>query len=174
MSNSDALIYEEVKRRLIEQSASIKAIDTKAALILSFVGAIVAGLVNSSWFNNLSRNYHLLILVPLSLTCIAALVTLLVRSYRSDPDPKGLIDGYKDKSEDQTRGQLIKNYEEVFTKNQKPIKDKARYSKLSFVLLAATTVAIIIAILYAPNTSKGDSLWQMTQYQRQPIHRLNQ
>lgn len=173
MSNSDILIYEEVKRRLIEQSVSIKTIDTKAALILSFVGAILAGLVNSSWFNSLSSNYHFLILTPLGLACIASLATLLVRSYRSDPDPKNLINRYKDKTEAQTRGQLTKNYEEVFTKNEPKITNKARLSKVSFVLLAIAAIVLILVILFA-NNSQGDYTWQTMQRRHQPMYRRYQ
>jgi phosphate/sulfate permease len=174
MTNSDKLIYEEVKRRLVEQSASIKTIDTKAALILSFVGAILAGLVNSSWFNGLSSNYHFLILAPLALACIAALATLLVRSYRSDPDPKKLISGYKDKTEAVTRGQLTRNYEEVFTNNEPIILNKARLSKVSFVLLAVATIVLIFAILFANNNLQGDNTWQTIQHQHQPMYQQYQ
>jgi hypothetical protein len=174
MKNSDEIIFQEVKRRLIEQSASIKSIDTKSALVLSFVGAMLAGLVNSSWFNSLSTSYHLLILLPIGLTCLAALGTLLVRGYRADPDPKGLIKGYKDKTEEQTRGQLIKNFEDVFAKNEPTIKNKALLSKLAFVLLALATVAIIMTILIAPNTTQGDEKWQMMQHPHRQMYRLNQ
>src|SRR5882757_4885539 len=174
MKNSDELIFQEIKRRLTEQSTSIKSIDTKAALILSFVGAILAGLVNSSWFNGLSSSYHLLILLPLGLTCLTSLGTLLVRGYRADPDPKGLINGYQDKTQDQTRGQLIKNYEDVYTKNEPTIKDKALLSKVAFILLALATIAIIISILMAPNTTQGDGKWQMMQHPHRPMYRLNQ
>jgi hypothetical protein len=171
--NSDEIIYQEVKRRLIEQGVSIKSIDTKAALVLSFAGAILAGLVNSSWFNGLSASYHSLILLPLGLTCVSSLIVLLVRGYRADPDPKKLIDGYQDKTEEQTRGQLIKNYEEVFIENEQRINNKALFSKITFALLAITTIAIIGVILFTPNTSKGDTTWQMTQHQHRP-YRLNQ
>lgn len=174
MKNSDILIYEEVKQRVLEQSTSLKSIDTKAALILSFVGALLAGLVNSSWFISLSTGYLFLILLPLSMTCITSLATLLVRSYRSDPDPKGLIEGYKNKPEDQTRGQLIKNCEEVFTKNEPIIKNKALLSKAAFALLAIVILAIMTAILLAPNISKGDASWQMIQRPHRPQYLLNQ
>lgn len=174
MKNSDELIFQEVKRRLAEQSASVKSIDTKAALVLSFVGAILAALVNSSWFNSLSQSFHYFILLPLGLTCIASLATLLVRSYRADPDPKALIDGYKDKTEDKTRGQLIKNYEQVFTNNEPTIKNKALLSKITFVLLALAIIVIIVAILFEPNISKGDTTWQMMQHPHHPLYRQNQ
>jgi len=174
MSNSDKLIYDEVKRRLTEQSVSIKTIDTKAALILSFIGAILAGLINSSWFNGLSHSYHLLILTPLGLACIAALATLLVRSYRADPDPKKLIEGYSGKTEEATRGQLTKNYEKIYYENEPAIKDKARLSKISFVLLAVATIVLIIAILFANNNSQGDNTWQTKQHPRHSMYRQNQ
>lgn len=162
MSSSNDLIYKEVKRRLGEQSTSIKSIDTKAALVLSFVGAILAGLVNSSWFNNLSLSYHLFILAPLGLACITGLATLLVRSYRSDPDPKNLIEGYKNKTEAETKAQLIRNYEDVFSKNEPKVNQKAMLSKISFVFLATSILILLFTVVFVNNNSKGESSWQTT------------
>jgi len=46
-TNSDRLIFDEVKERLRDQFESIDSIDTKAGIVLGFDGAILAALLNS-------------------------------------------------------------------------------------------------------------------------------
>ena len=52
-TNSDRLIFDEVKERLRDQFESIDSIDTKAGIVLGFDGAILAALLNSEWFRGL-------------------------------------------------------------------------------------------------------------------------
>ena len=51
-TNSDRLIFDEVKERLRDQFESIDSIDTKAGIVLGFDGAILAALLNSEWLRN--------------------------------------------------------------------------------------------------------------------------
>jgi len=170
--NSDDLIYTEIKERISEQNSSIKSVDTKSAFVLSFVAAVLAGLVNSSWFNGLSWTYHLTILAPFGITCGFSLAALLVRQYRADPDPTNLIERYKGKDEDSTKGQLTKNYEEVFSNNQTIADKKANLSKIGFVFLAISILALMFTVLFNDNL-KGEDTWQTTRYQH-PLMQLHQ
>lgn len=144
--NSDELIFSEIKLRLSQQYESIKAIDTKASFVLTFISAILAGLVNSNWFIELTWVYHLIILVSLSIATLFSLIAVLVRSYRYDPDPSGLITKYANRSENITRGQLIKNMQESFDRNASVLNDKVRYLKLGLGFLAVSIFILIISI----------------------------
>ena len=144
--NSDEIIYSEIKQRLANQSESIRSVDTKASLTLTFVGAILAGLVNSVWFIGLKWYYHLAILLSLGVTAAFSLVAVLVRTYRADPDPSGLINNYANKSEVATRGQLIKNMQDSFDKNEATLKDKVKYLKLCFGFLALAVLILGLSI----------------------------
>lgn len=172
-SNSHNIIFQEVKERLKDQFDSIDSLDTKAGVTLGFVGALLAGLVNSNWFLNLPYYFLLFILLPLASTIIFLLKVVFVRTYRKDPDPKMLIEGYKDKKEDETIRQLIRNFEDCFTKNQKSLDDKKKYLNWGFKLIAATVLIVCLIVfittqftatnIYGKNQVKE---WRVNKYGR--------
>lgn len=154
--NSDELIFSEVKEKLKDQFDSIGVLDTKSGIVLGFVGALLAALLNSDWFIKLPCCCLLPILGLICLVALFALLAFLVREYRQDPEPSALIKDYKDKNETETRGVLIKNFEESFNKNSKQIDDKKRYLNLSFILLFITLATTAVIVLFSSiNTNQN-------------------
>lgn len=147
--NSDDLIFEQVAGRLDKQHISINSIDTKAALTISFVGAVLAGLVNSSWFLKLNAAYHIAIMSSFGLTAILALVAVLVREFRQDPDPRALVSLYASRSEKYTKGQLTANFVESYYHNAKIIKFKSLFLKLALACLALSIGVFTVSLFFS-------------------------
>jgi hypothetical protein len=156
--NSDDVIFSELQRRLDDQLHSIQSLDTKAALTLTFVGAIIAGLVNSSWFLGSNNWCKFFILLSLAITAILALLAVIARGYRGDPNPNGLINGYAGKSERVTKGQLTRNYQSAFNDNAKIISRKYVVLNAAFIGLLVSVIVLAASILLvSSNNSKDNS-----------------
>ncbi|PIR58224.1 MAG: hypothetical protein COU70_02055 [Parcubacteria group bacterium CG10_big_fil_rev_8_21_14_0_10_35_15] len=164
-TNSDRLIFDEVKERLRDQFESIDSIDTKAGIVLGFDGAILAALLNSEWFRGLPIYFLVPILLLICLVTGIALKAFLIKGYRKDPEPSQLIKGYQGKMEKETLGQLIRNFEESFNDNSEPIEEKKKYLNWSFKLLA---LAVVVMAFVAFLSSISDNL---TSYTSWKIHR---
>lgn len=161
--NSDEIIFQEVKERLKDQFDSVDSMDTKAGIALGFDGAILAALLNSDWFRTLPTYFSIVILLSICSVTAVALKAFIVKAYKKDPDPSKLIEGYQGKTEKETRGQLIKNFEKCFNDNQKIIEDKKKYLNWSFKLLALTVgiIAFVAFISTSTNNSNCDSPWRI-------------
>jgi hypothetical protein len=162
-TNSDKLIFEEVKERVKDQFDSVDSMDTKAGIALGFNGAILAALLNSNWFEILPIYFSGFILLVICVTTGIALKAFLVKAYKKDPDPSKLIEIYQIKTEKETRGQLIRNFEECFKNNQKMIEDKKKYLNWSFKLLALIVgvIALIALISIFTNDINNYSCWKI-------------
>lgn len=162
-TNSDKLIFEEVKERLKDQFDSVDSMDTKAGIALGFNGAILAALLNSDWFRMLPIYFSAFILLVICVATGVALKAFLVRAYKKDPDPSKLIEGYQAKTEKETRGQLIRNFEKCFNENQKMIEDKKKYLNWSFKLLASIVgiIAFIAFVSTFVNNINSYSPWRI-------------
>ncbi len=162
-TNSDKLIFEEIKERLKDQLDSVDSMDTKAGIVLGFNGAILAALLNSDWFRTLPIYFLGFILLAICVTTGVALKAFLVRAYKKDPDPSKLIEGYQGKKENETRGQLIRNFEKCFNNNKEMIENKKKYINWSFKLLALTVgiVAFVALITTFINNANYYSPWRM-------------
>lgn len=161
--NSDKLIFEEVKERLKDQFDSVDSMDTKAGIALGFNGAILAALLNSDWFRTLPIYFSGFILLTICAATGIALKAFLVRAYKKDPDPSKLIEGYQGKTETETRGQLIRNFEKCFKDNQGMIDDKKKYLNWSFKLLTLIVgiIALVALISTYINNTNSYSPWRM-------------
>lgn len=171
--NSHKLLYSEIKERLKDQFDSVDSLDTKAGVTLGFSGVILIGLVNSGWFLDLQSHFFLIVLTPLIIAISSLVASVFVRSYNKDPDPTKLIEGYKDKTEDETRRQLIRNFEDCFKKNTKPLKDKRNYLNLGFVMLGITVVMVCFTLFILGTTPQSKQhnqfkvyRWEVCQYGR--------
>jgi hypothetical protein len=160
VNNSHNLIFLEIKERLKDQLDSASSLDNKAGITLGLVGALLVGLLNSSWFIQLRYYYLLTILILMVATVICLLKAYFVRTYRKDPEPKTLIDGYQNKPEDETIRQLIRNFENCFNKNKKPLESKKRYLNWGFKLLALTVFAICLIVFLSTQIKTHGSYYK--------------
>lgn len=155
--NSDQLLFNEIKERLKDQFESIDSMDTKAGIALGFDGALLAALLNSEWFRALPIYFLFPILLLIGLVTAFALKAFLVKGYRKDPEPSKLIEGYQGKTEKETLGLLVRNFEDCFNNNVGPIEEKKKYLNWSFKLLALTVGVISLVVLLSSITEKLDS-----------------
>lgn len=156
-TNSDKLIFLEIKERLKDQFESVDSMDTKAGIALGFDGALLAALLNSDWFRALPTYFLVPILLLVCLVTASALKAFLIKAYCKDPDPSKLIEGYQSKSEEETLGQLIRNFEKCFNNNTKSIEDKKKYLNWSFQLLAVLVGVIAFTVLFSSLTNSINS-----------------
>ena len=147
--NSDDIIFNEVKARLSDLRQTSNSLDTKAAIVLSFTGAILAGLVNASWFLKLGFVYHILILGGFGVTALLALAVVLTRRFRQDPDPNGLIALYANRSERETKGQLIVNFGDCYSHNSKIVGNKALILKAGLIALVISLMVLSAALFFS-------------------------
>ena len=167
--NSDRLIFEEVKERLKDQFESIDSVDTKAGIALGFNGAILAALLNSDWFRALPIYFLVPILLLICVVTGTALKAFLIKAYRKDPEPSELIDGYQGKTEKETLGQLIRNFEKCFNDNVNPIEEKKKYLNWSFKLLALTVSIIALVTFISSFTDNLNSYSPWKIYRQEVI-----
>lgn len=146
------VVVSEIKERLLDQIASIQRLDTKAALTLSFIAAIIAGLSSSDWFIDRSLYYRLPILTVLFSSSLSALVAILVRNYSRDPLPRQLLLKYGKSTDEAVNEQLAYNWVACFERNQPSIKRKSLFVNIAFVLLATAIGIICLAILLTDST----------------------
>lgn len=154
-SNSDRLIFSEVKERLQDQLDSVDGMDTKAGIALGFNGAILAALLNSDWFKTLPGVLLIAILLLICAVTALSLKAFLIKGYRKDPEPSKLIEKYQEKTEQETLGRLIKNFEECFNENEKSIEEKKKYLNWSFKLLALTVGVIALVAYWTMSTDRS-------------------
>lgn len=150
-TNSHKIIYSEIKERLKDQFSSIDSLDTKSGISLGLIGALIAGLINSTWFVTLSAFYLIPILILLVASTFFLLRAFLVKDYKKDPEPSALIDGYQDKNEDETIAQLIRNFTTCYDGNKKSIEDKKKYMNIGFILLFCTILFLCISVFFSNN-----------------------
>lgn len=134
------LIHTEVQRRLQDQRDSSSKIDTKAAVMIPLI-ALTAPLgvwEHWSWWILPGR---CLILGALFLL----LLTLRVRARWAVPVPRELATNYSYASEENLLWSLVCTKVEAFEMNASAVSEKARYWRLSALLMVVAVPAILVA-----------------------------
>lgn len=157
MANSHAILFLETKERLRDQFSSINSLDTKAGISLGLIGALVAGLINSSWFLSLSSYLLLPTLLLLVIAISFLLFSLLAREFHKDPEPSALINGYEKKTEEETRATLIRNYAANFDNNKTLVAKKRKYMNLGFIFSFLSIFILCLSVLVQSFT-KGEGM----------------
>lgn len=151
-NTSNRILYTEIKERLRDQLDSVDTLDTKSGITIAFVGALIGGLANSSWFIGLHYYFMLPIMIALTLTTLFALISILSREYRKDPEPSELVNKYKDKTEIETKAQLIRNFEDCFNANESIISFKKKMLNIAFTLLFVSIILLCITMFLSTNS----------------------
>ncbi len=151
--DSHYLIYNVIKERVRDQFESIDSLDTKAGAVLALIGVFVVDLLGVKWFIELDPRYLTPVILGLFFTTTFALLAVLAKSYRKDPDPKALIDKYKNKDRKDVLGQLIRNMEVSYTDNEKRVKIKATFFNLALLGIFTATILILVAAFLQKNST---------------------
>ncbi|MDI6886542.1 MAG: hypothetical protein QMD22_09450 [archaeon] len=118
------LIYNEVKDVLNAQFQSIDSLDTKAGIIIGFVGVIIGISLNLYSHSNsiLFCSCMTLFLTSIFLSFSA----YKVKSYRRDPEPRKLTEKYLREDDKKVRKQLTDNFIQSFEDNKIKIEKKVK------------------------------------------------
>ena len=139
------LVYNEVKDALKTQFQSLDGLNTKASVIVGFVGVIIGISLNLYSCSNpyLFGSCVTLFLISIFFTLSA----YTVKSYRRDPEPRKLAENYMKEDCERVKKQLIVNFIQSFEGNEIKIKRKGRYINYSLILLFIGLIVLTLSIL---------------------------
>jgi hypothetical protein len=138
------LVYNEVKDALNTQFQSLDGLNTKASVIVGFVGVIIG--ISLNLYSH-SNSYLFGSCMTLFLTSIFfTLSSYKVESYRRDPDPRKLTENYLMKNDEEIKKQLIDNFIQSFEDNKTKIDKKVKYINYSLILLFIGLIILTLSI----------------------------
>jgi len=144
-SESLQIIVDESRLKLDDQLDSVKSLDNKAAIIVSFSGVILSILLTSDVFNGGSTAATLIGLL-IFLAALLSIIVLLVRAYKRDPDPRNFYVGYVIKKPVETLEVLAGSFIDSYEKNQKKILIKKYLVNGSFVLMGLASLILFLEL----------------------------
>lgn len=138
------LVYNEVKDALNTQIQSLDGLNTKASVIVGFVGVIIGISLNLYSYSN---SYLFGSCMTLFLTSIFfTLRAYRVKSYRRDPEPRTLTEKYLRGGDKKVKKQLIDNFIQSFEDNKTKIEKKVKYINYSIILLFIGLIVLTLSI----------------------------
>ena len=139
------LIYNEVKDRLNTQFQSLDGLNTKASVIIGFVGVIIG--ISLQLYSQ-SNSYLFGSCMTLFLISIVfSFSAYKIKSYRRDPEPRDLTEKYLREDDKEVKKQLIDNFIESFEENNTKIEEKGEYINYSLILLFVGLIVLILSVI---------------------------
>ena len=139
------LIYNEVKDRLNTQFQSLDGLNTKASVIIGFVGVIIG--ISLQLYSQ-SNSYLFGSCMTLFLISIFfSFSAYKIKSYRRDPEPRDLTEKYLREDDKEVKKQLIDNFIESFEENKNKIEEKGKYINYSLILLFVGLIVLILSVI---------------------------
>ena len=139
------LIYNEVKDALNMQFQSMEGLNTKASVIIGFVGVIIG--ISLNLYSD--ENPHLFI-GSMLLFLGAAFLSFFaykVEGYRRDPEPRKLTEKYLREDDKKVKKQLIDNFIQSFEDNKIKIEKKVKYINYSLILLFIGLIVLTLSVV---------------------------
>jgi len=139
------LIYNEVKDALNMQFQSIEGLNTKASVIIGFVGVIIGislqlySQSNSYLFGSCMTLFIISIFFSFS--------AYKGKRYRKDPEPRALTVKYLREDDKTVKKQLIDNFIVSFEDNKTKIGEKVKYINYSLILLFIGLIVLILSVI---------------------------
>ena len=139
------LVYNEVKDALNMQFQSMDGLNTKASVIIGFVGVIIGislqlySQSNSYLFGSCMTLFMISIFFSFS--------AYKIKSYRRDPEPRELTEKYLREDDKEVKKQLIDNFIASFEENKNKIEEKVKYINYSLILLFVGLIVLISSII---------------------------
>jgi len=139
------LVYNEVKDALNMQFQSVEGLNTKASIIIGFVGVIIG--ISLNLYSD--ENPHLFIGSMLLLLGAAFLsfFAYKVEGYRRDPEPRALTVNYLRVDDKMVKKQLIDNFIASFEDNKTKIEEKVKYINYSIIFLFIGLIVLILSVI---------------------------
>ena len=139
------LIYNEVKDALNMQFQSMEGLNTKASVIIGFVGVIIGislqlySQSNSYLFGSCMTLFMISIFFSFS--------AYKGKRYRKDPAPRALTVEYLMKDDKTVKKKLIDNFIVSFEYNKTKIEEKVKYINYSLIFLFVGLIVLISSII---------------------------
>lgn len=138
------LVYIEVKDQLNTQFQSIDSLNTKASVVIGFIGVIIG--ISLSLYPH-SNSYLFGSSMALFLVSIFfSFSAYKSESYRRDPEPRTLTVNYLMEDDKKVKKQLIDNFIQSYEDNNNRIKKKAGNINYSLILLFIGLILIILSM----------------------------
>ena len=139
------LLYNEVKDALNTQFQSVEGLNTKASIIIGFVGVIIG--ISLNLYPD--ENSHLFF-GSMFLFLGAAFLSFSaykVEGYRKDPEPRKLTEKYLREDDKKVRKQIIDNFIQSCEDNKNRIEKKVKYINYSLVLLFIGLIVLTLSVI---------------------------
>ena len=142
------LVYNAVKDALNMQFQSLEGLNTKASVIIGFVGVIIG--ISLNLYSD--ENPHLFIGSVLLFLGAAFLsfFAYKAKSYRRDPKPRKFTEKYLREDDKKVKKQLIDNFIQSYEDNKNRIEKKVKYINYSLILLFIGLI-VLQAVPQLPN-----------------------
>ena len=148
--NSLSLIYSTIKETLKFQQEQKTSLETKANALSAFAGGIFALLMGAResilQFGTVSRYLILFSLILFFLSVVLNTIVSWVRRFRYDPDPEMLAQNYLNKTELETKLQLVSNLNGSWKRNKAVLEKNGKYLTISFLAQAMAFSLLGIAL----------------------------
>jgi hypothetical protein len=139
------LVYNEVKDALNTQFQSMEGLNTKASVLIGFVGVIIGISLqlypqsNSYLFGSCMTLFMISIFFSFS--------AYKGKRYRKDPAPRALTEKYLREDSKKVKRQLIDNFIQSYEDNKAKIEEKAKYINYSLILLFVGLIVLILSVI---------------------------
>ena len=139
------LIYNEVKDRLNTQFQSLDGLNTKASVIIGFVGVIIG--ISLQLYSQSNSYLFCSCMTLFMISIFFSFSAYKSKSYRRDPEPRAFTVGYLKKDDKKVMEQLIANFIESFEDNKTKIEEKGKYINYSLIFLFVGLIVLISSII---------------------------
>ncbi len=138
------LFLELTKEKISRLFYAIERIETKASIIIGFLGIILGYILVSANKNFLELTISNLGILSLFISFFFAISIILTAKYRDDPDPEKILHKYKDKNPEKVKEQLLANLIDSYNKNKSKLSKKVKLLKYSFGFLLLGLILLVI------------------------------
>ena len=139
------LIYNEVKDALNPQFQSMEGLNTKASVIIGFVGVIIG--ISLQLYSQSNSYLFGSCMILFMISIFFSFSAYKGKRYRKDPAPRALTVEYLMVDDKTDNKQLIDNFIASFEDNKNKIEEKGKYINYSIILLLVGLVVLISSII---------------------------
>ena len=139
------LVYNEVDNALNRQFQSLDGLDTKASVIIGFVGVTLGISLNLYPHSNAYLFGSCMTLFLVSI--FFAISAYKVERYRRDPEPRKLTGKCLREDNEKVKKQLIDNFIQSYEDNKIKMGKKVKYINYALILLFIGLIVLTISVL---------------------------
>jgi len=139
------LIYNEVKDALNTQFQSVEGLNTKASMIIGFVGVIIG--ISLKLYSDEKPHLFIESMLLFLGAAFLSFSAYKVEGYRRDPEPRALTVNYLREDDKKVKKQLIDNFIQSYEDNRNRIEKKSKYINYSLILLFIGLIVLTLSVI---------------------------